>query len=254
MVSCVFGTGLKLSYFGLSDVGLVRDHNEDAWGAIPKKGLFLLADGMGGHQAGEVAAQKTIERLAELVKKDFSGKAEEHLRQAIKKTNAYIYQQSLKDEALSGMGTTVCCLFLNDDLAICGHVGDSRIYLFRQKQLYQLTQDHSLVNELLEMQAVNPREADIFSYKHILTKAIGTNPNVDPTVKASPVFLEDLFLLCSDGLTNLVSDEEIQKILSKSDSLEENCNSLVELAKKHGGSDNITVLLIKVELSSDIPR
>ncbi len=242
----VLSIHLKISYFGLSDVGLVREHNEDVWKALPEKGLFLLADGMGGHQAGEIAAQNAIDKLSEMIKHSFRETAEEHLAQAIKKTNAIIYQQGRENEALSGMGTTLCCLFLHEGQAILGHVGDSRIYCLRNNRLKQLTEDHSLINELLAMHAMTEEEAPHFPYKHILTKAIGTNALIDPTVYVTSLSSGDLYLLCSDGLTNFVKDQEIYTILSSDLSLKDQSQQLVDLAKNHGGGDNITVLLVKI--------
>lgn len=236
---------LKLEYYGLSDIGLVREHNEDAWQAHPEKGLFLLADGMGGHQAGEVAATMSLEKIEEYFPSKIIHPIEV-IKQVIQKTNAYVYQQAKNNELLSGMGTTLCCLFFIEEEAIYAHVGDSRIYRFRDDQLELLTADHSLFNELLTSHALTIEEAESYPYKHVLTKAIGTHPNVEPTIHSSYLLSGDLYLICSDGLTNFVLNEEIQEILSQSKALKEAGNMLVDLAKKHGGGDNATVILIRV--------
>ncbi len=242
--------------FGISDVGLVREHNEDVWASYPEEGLFLLADGMGGHAAGEVAAQETVSQLYEHVKNWFPIKqtpcdeAISFFRESLMQVNTAIYHKGQSESSLSGMGTTVCALYFFHEYAILAHVGDSRIYLFREGKLEQVTEDHSLVAELISIGAIKPHEADSVPYKHILTRAIGTNPSVDPTVSYLETRPNDSFLLCSDGLTNYVSDEEIEMILNKNLPLNESAQKLIELANTNGGGDNITLVL--VEVSNDL--
>jgi serine/threonine protein phosphatase PrpC len=231
----VLRTFFNIDYAGLSDIGLTREKNEDAWNALPNEGFFILADGMGGHNAGEVASQIAVERLSELALEN-NGST---LSQLFQEVNATIYAKGEQEAAYAGMGTTLICLDLSMPEAICAHVGDSRLYLYRHGKLSQLTKDHSLASEM------GNSSAD-FPYKHVLTKAMGTNPKVEAEI--TPVFPqnEDIFLLCTDGMTNYASDREIESTLRRMGALEEGVLELIELAKKNGGGDNITVLLVKI--------
>lgn len=244
------GTMFQIHCFGISDIGLVREHNEDVWVAHPEEGLFILADGMGGHAAGEVAAKESVDYLYDLFQKSKTSneKSVEEVcklfKDALQEVNTAVYKEGKADKNLEGMGTTICVLYLHHSEAILVHVGDSRIYRLRHQTLKQLTEDHSLVSELIAVGAVKSEEANTFPYKHILTRAIGTQPKVEPTVSSVTIESNDLFMLCSDGLTNYVKDHEIQEILSTSHSLEEKGKQLVHLANEHGGGDNITLILI----------
>lgn len=251
-------TTYQVDSFGMSDIGLVRDHNEDVWAAYPDSGLFLLADGMGGHAAGEIAAQDSVQYFYELVKQWHPTKqtspdeAVSFFRESFQKVNASIYQKGQTDHSLSGMGTTLCILYFLRMHAIIAHVGDSRIYRLRAGVLEQLTEDHSLVSELISIGAMKPDDAESFPYKHILTRAIGTHTSVEPTVNYLNLQLSDSFLLCSDGLTNYVTDSEIEMILKTEGSLQEHASALINLANEHGGGDNITVVLVQV--NEDLSR
>lgn len=242
----------QIACAGISDIGLVRDHNEDVWAAYPEYGLFVLADGMGGHAAGEIAADESVSYLHELVKKWHPSKhtspddAIAFFREALIKVNTAIYQKGQQEPSLSGMGTTICALYFLDMHAILAHVGDSRIYRLRDRTLEQLTEDHSLVSELVSLGAMKENESESFPYKHILTRAIGTNSVVEPTVNYLSVYPEDRYLLCSDGLTNYVRDNELEAILNQDLSLDKQAQKLVALANEHGGGDNITLVLVKV--------
>lgn len=235
-------TTLKVDCFGMSDIGHVRENNEDAWKAIPKIGLFLVADGVGGQAGGEIAAQEAVHYLGESLPDLEKGE----MTLAIQRANKWVFQKGREDPALRGMGTTICCLYFNDEEAVLGHVGDSRIYLLREGTLEQLTEDHSFFGELMSLDIMKPEEANHFPYKHILTKALGTKSTIEPTVTTLPVKENDIFLLCTDGLTNYVTDAEIREILIGEETLERGGYLLVDLAKKHGGGDNVTVLLVKI--------
>jgi serine/threonine protein phosphatase PrpC len=239
-----------LDSFGISDIGLVREHNEDAWAAYPDLGLFVLADGMGGHLGGEIAAKEAIEYFSMLFK---SWRPAKHLtvheikdffEQALIKVNYRIYEEGQQDVELKGMGTTLCVLYLYQDAAILAHVGDSRIYRMRSNDLQQLTEDHSLINEMIAIGAMQPGESETFPYKHILTRAIGTYPKVEPTLMFTDVEAGDLFMLCSDGLTNYVSMEQIEAVLQQQGLLSHKAQELVDLANELGGADNVSVVLI----------
>lgn len=257
-VISVFQPTSQIDCAGISDIGLIRDHNEDVWAAYPECGLFVLADGMGGHAAGEIAADESVSYLHELVVKwhptrqTSPDEAIVFFRDALMKVNSAIYQKGQQEPSLSGMGTTICALYLFQMFAIVAHVGDSRIYRLRKGVLEQLTEDHSLVSELVSLGAMKADESETFPYKHILTRAIGTHPTVDPTVNYLKINPHDLYLLCSDGLTNYVNDSQIEAILNQDIPLADHAQSLVDLANEHGGGDNITLVLVKI--NDDLSR
>lgn len=237
----------------ISDIGLIRQNNEDSWKMLKDEQFFVLADGMGGHQAGEVASKETVEQLCFLFQQrlnDSSYKditqAESLIKELIQEVNSMIYRLGRENPHLRGMGTTLCCLFFHPAGLIYGHVGDSRIYRFSHGKLEQLTQDHSLLRELIELGQLSEQQAEDFLYKNIITKAIGTEPNVGPVIAHTAIEVGDVFLMCTDGLSDLVSFEEIQEVLWQY-SVEEAANLLVKKAKQKGGYDNITVILVKVQ-------
>lgn len=240
---------------GLTDVGLVRQKNEDAWGFIPDMRTYLLADGMGGHRSGDVAARVAVEHLTELLRRlaestiterDSLFEAGHRLRVAIEATNRYVYKLSKSEEALRGMGTTLCCLRVHDDGLVYAHVGDSRIYRMREGELDQLTEDHSLLRELVRAGQIREQHTADFVYKNIITKALGTEPVVEPSVEISDLLPRDIYLMCSDGLSDLLSKDAIEQILATGHSLEAKACALVDAAKKKGGYDNVTVVLIQI--------
>jgi len=242
--------------YGLSDIGLVRQNNEDVWAQVPELGFFILADGMGGHQAGEVAAREAVNYFCTIIKKTLSEtKAEEStlevlkdlVRRAIVHVNAHVFKMGRADLELRGMGTTLCSLLFHQTGLVFAHVGDSRIYRFRKDELLQLTKDHSLLRDLVDQGQINEFQADDFLYKNIITKAIGTEPRVDPTVETCEVQPNDLYLMCSDGLSDLLTSEEIEDIIATAPSLREASEALIASANEKGGRDNITVVISKIE-------
>lgn len=247
-------TQFKIQACDLSDVGLVRQNNEDLCSQLPSHRFFLLADGMGGHQAGEVAAREAIMTLNLLVRKwheDVSAKKDvgsslDFIRYALEQANRIVFEMSHTDPSLKGMGTTICLLYFLDNRVIYAHVGDSRIYRFQNKKLEQITKDHSLLRELIDLGQVNEEEANHFMYKNIITKAIGTESDVEPTVKFDNLADRDLFLMCSDGLSDMVSSLEIEEIINKNPDIQRAAKALISAAKKKGGHDNISVLLAQV--------
>jgi len=234
--------------FGISDLGLVRGNNEDVFHEIPMHHFFVLADGMGGHNAGEIAAKEVVHHLSTSVCQLFSSKEEtppsseafpSHLHQAILKANLWVHELSEQKKELSGMGTTLCCLLLHKESLIYAHVGDSRIYRFRQK-LEQLTEDHSLLSSSQKGSSLP------IPGKNIITRAIGTSPTVEPDISIATLEANDVYFLCSDGLTDFVSDQELTDILTEHTCIKTASRRMIETAKNKGGSDNITVLMIKV--------
>ncbi|CAF23444.1 Stp1/IreP family PP2C-type Ser/Thr phosphatase [Candidatus Protochlamydia amoebophila] len=242
----------KTLVYGISDVGLVRQNNEDSWGQILEDHFFVLADGMGGHRAGEVASKEAVSQLCAKFKEKFSRCSKdikssfEMIKESIQEVNYNIYKMGREQEILRGMGTTLCCVCLHSEGVIFGHVGDSRIYRLRDNNLKQITQDHSLLRELIELGQLSEHQACEFAYKNIITKAIGTGPFVEPSLKIDSIEVGDVILMCTDGLSDLLSIQDIQQILSDTPD-DEVTKKLVKVAKSRGGHDNITVVVIKVQ-------
>ena len=227
----------------VSDTGRRRRRNEDAFVCAPP--LFAVADGMGGAQAGEVASG-----LAAAVLEEGAGdeRGEDRVASLIQEANRRVFQRSNEDAATSGMGTTMTVALVDSSggTIAFGHVGDSRAYRVRDGLLEQLTDDHSLVGELVRSGKLSPEEAETHPQRSVITRALGTEPDVDVdtfTVEARP---DDLYLLCSDGLTDMVSADEIFSILDGSDDLEVAGRALIEAANAGGGEDNITVVLFQI--------
>ncbi len=245
---------MKLTAFGLSDIGVCRPNNEDVWVAMPEIGFFALADGMGGHKAGEIAAKEAIDHLMssiETIQKGDSLEQMLNLKSAIEKANEWVYQLGQQDEGLGGMGTTLCCLIWIKEAVIYAHVGDSRIYRFRNQKLELLTQDHSLFSKWMK---VGKETTTPFPYKNVITRAIGTAPRANPEVAICRYQHGDLYFLCSDGLSDVLSTDEIEKILIGSTKIDEACKKLIETAKLKGSSDNITILMIEEHGKTDLSR
>lgn len=249
----------KLLLVGRSDVGLKRDHNEDSIAVDPNIGLVVLADGMGGYKAGEVASAIAVNVVMEEVRNSLKQEPPEVLdretgfcrgsllvRDAVVKANDAIYETAQKQPQCQGMGTTVVAvLFYNNRMSIA-HVGDSRLYRLRGGELTQITVDHSLLQELIDKGFYTVEEARHSNQKNLVTRAMGVEPGVDTELQEEPVEPGDIYLLCSDGLSDLVSDEEIHLTLEEySANLDEAADTLIQQANRQGGSDNISVLLAK---------
>ena len=244
----------KITAVGISDLGLVRQNNEDTWAELPKYHFYALADGMGGHAAGEVASKEAVSYLCAEIKKVLYDVDDEYsldeirhlLIDTIEDVNRHVYQMGRNDPDLLGMGTTLCCLLFHPKGVIYAHVGDSRIYRYRNHKLQQLTRDHSLVRELLEMGQLNERQAGDFPHRNIITKAIGTGAPVHPSARVSDLKNGDLYLMCTDGLSDPVSVQEMETLISNHSDLTELGDALVNSAKEKGGYDNITLVLAGV--------
>jgi PPM family protein phosphatase len=228
---------------GLSDTGRKRRRNEDAFVLAPP--LFAVADGMGGAQAGEIASKLAAGALAESDRGELAG--EHAVAELIQKANRRVFERAAEDPSASGMGTTVTVALVEDGTVAIGHVGDSRAYLARGGKLEQLTDDHSLVNELMKSGKLSPEEAETHPQRSVITRALGTDPDVDVdtfTVDAQP---GDVFLLCSDGLTSMVPDRAILDLLEQHrGDLDRAARALVAAANKGGGEDNITVVAFEI--------
>jgi protein phosphatase len=229
-------------HIGQSDTGRKRRHNEDSYIVNPP--LFAVADGMGGANAGEVASGLAVEALR-------SGANGADARQAIvslvQEANRKVYERATEDAAASGMGTTMTVAVVGDGIVHLGHVGDSRAYLFRDGELTQLTDDHSLVGELVRSGKLSPKEAETHPQRSVITRALGTDANVDVDTYAVETRSGDLFLLCSDGLYSMVGNEKIHQLVDRHrGNLDGLAKALIAAANRSGGDDNITVVAFEI--------
>jgi PPM family protein phosphatase len=225
---------------GRTDAGRKRRRNEDAFVLEPP--LFAVADGMGGAQAGEVASRLAAAAFREFREADDLDPAE-RLQAIIQEANRRIHERAATDTEASGMGTTITAALLESERVFIGHVGDSRAYRIREGRLEQLTEDHSLVADLMRSGRLTPEEADAHPQRSVITRALGTDPQVDVDTSEVDAQPGDVFLLCSDGLTTMVSDEDILALVADADALEDAAKALVKAANRGGGEDNITVVL-----------
>ncbi len=251
----------KLQIAGLTDTGKVRRRNEDSIGYDSVLGLLVLADGMGGHLGGEVASSMTVDTIIEEVQTHLpaigSGQVDSAtgfslesicIQDAIELANDRVYRKSAEGPELRGMGTTVVTLLFYDNRLSLAHIGDSRCYRMRGGQMEQLTKDHSLMQELIDRGFYTPEEARKSLNKNLVTKALGIDPTVSADLQEDLVLKGDIYLLCSDGLTDLIEDDEISLTITEfSDNLEEAAKQLITKANQNGGKDNISVILCRVK-------
>ena len=243
---------MKASAYGLSDVGRRRESNEDDFLLEPELGLFAVADGMGGHAAGEVASHMAIETLREALRNGDAkaprtvDDAGQWLRSAVVEANRRIWESIRVHEDRRGMGTTVVALVRCGSELVVGHVGDSRLYMLRDDELHRVTSDHSWVNEQVKLGLLSDDEAQRHPMRNIVTRALGSRPEVVVDLVTAGVLPGDVFVLCSDGLNTMLSDEEIRGILeAHREDPETAGNSLVDAANQRGGEDNVTVVVIR---------
>jgi len=238
----------------LSDVGKVRDHNEDAWFADEDRGIFIVADGLGGCAGGEVASRIIVERLPSLLDTAQSlpfQDASNSVGKAINKLNGIVREAGRERLELSGMGSTVVLAIVQSGKALIAHVGDSRIYLLRDDQLMRLTRDHSVIQDMLDNGMVTPQEAAVHPSRAIVTQCIGTPGVVNPDIRRIDFQSGDKLLLCSDGLTNMLSDQDIAAILAQQTGLDAISGDLIQAANNVGGEDNVTVVIVEaLEIST----
>lgn len=215
----------------------------------PNNRYFILADGMGGHNGGEIASYTAVTTANGLLK-DFHAESLSHVRlkleEVLRIANDAVFQKSLDDDSLAGMGTTLVISYLYEGRIIVGHCGDSRAYLFQNGVLTRLTKDHSLVQEMVDRGDLSIEDARIHPKRHIITKAIGTNAIIEPDVSIRDLFMESpaVLLMCTDGLTDFVSDDEISDICRQSKTFEDSVKSMMALALERGGLDNITIVAV----------
>jgi protein phosphatase len=226
-----------------TDTGRQRRDNEDSM--LARAPVFVVADGMGGAQAGEVASQIAIDAFRQGLPD--SGSPEERLASRAREANQRIHEISRAEHERAGMGTTLTAVYLNDSNLAIAHVGDSRAYLFRDGSLKRLTQDHSLVDELVRQGKLTEAQAAEHPQRSIITRALGPEPTVDVDTWTYPVQAGDVLLLCSDGLTSMISEERVAEILASSPTIEQAAQRLIDEANEAGGRDNITVVLSRLE-------
>lgn len=240
-----------MKFYAITDIGRKRELNEDyiytsgqPIGALPN--LFIVADGMGGHKAGDYASMHTVDRFVEVIRE----LGEEHgvqdaINEAVTAANAYIYQRSRENSNLSGMGTTLVLASCIGNEAIVANIGDSRLYLVNDDAMTQITRDHSLVEEMVTLGGIDREMARNHPDKNIITRAVGVKEKVAADFFEVDLTKGDKLLLCSDGLTNMLRDEEIYQIIENNKELEQAAKALVDAANENGGRDNIAVVLVE---------
>jgi len=254
---------MQIDVAGTTHVGLKRKDNEDSYLLLKEEALFCVADGMGGHSCGEIASHIAIEELGEFFKLTSRDEEatwpfkmdrtqnydENRLATAIKLANARIYERANSENKYKGMGTTIATVHFAANQVYIAHVGDSRVYSFRSGVLTQLTEDHSLLNDYLKAGRLTVEQVEAFPHKNVIVRALGMKDTVEiDTLRFDPIE-GDLFLLCSDGLSGMVPDLQIQKILSKANGLESTCARLIDSANSAGGGDNVTCVLARYHAS-----
>ena len=251
---------VSLSTVALSDVGRVREHNEDAVFADADQGLAILADGMGGYMAGEVASQIAIEALREHVGKGADAAtlakvdpltglttAAQRIRNAVIEANQRIYAEAAKKRDQDGMGTTLVAVLIYAETACVAHVGDSRVYRLRKGVLTQMTRDHSLVQEQIDAGKLTAEEAKSSGYKNLVTRALGIDALTEADINEFRIAQGDIFMLCSDGLSDMITDEMIRDEMASGLPKATIAKNLIDLANQSGGRDNISVVLLQVD-------
>ena len=256
---------MRLTYAGTSDVGRKRTHNEDAYLLLSEESLFCVADGMGGHASGEVAARIAVEEMAEFFR--MTGRDDEatwpykldparaydenRLLTGVKLANLRIFERAATDERLRGMGTTIVAASFpkGGSTVLVGHVGDSRAYLMRSGALRQLTEDHSLLNDYRKSRSLTPEEIEAFPHKNVIVRALGMKDTVEVDLVRQELEDGDVVLLCSDGLSGMVPDPRMAEVLRANvGDLRHASQALVDAANEAGGGDNVTCVLVQVRV------
>jgi len=249
---------MKIEVSGQTHVGMKRNHNEDNLLLLPEERLFVVADGMGGHSSGEVASKIAVEEVAEFFrmtsqdleitwpyKMDKQKNYDENrLATGVKLANMRIFEKASSETKYKGMGTTIVTVyFAKDSEVVVGHVGDSRVYFFRDNTLRQVTEDHSLLNDYLKAKKLTPEEIEAFPHKNVIVRALGMKDTVNVDINRVEPKDGDIFLLCSDGLSGMVTDKQMEQILQSQSDLDKACAQLIDAANANGGNDNVTCVL-----------
>jgi protein phosphatase len=250
---------MRIEVAGITHVGMKRNHNEDNYLLLPEENLCCVADGMGGHSSGEIASKIAVDELGEFFKMTSRDQDatwpfkmdktrnydENRLATGIKLANAKIYERASSDSKYKGMGTTIVTVHFANSTAYVGHVGDSRVYFFREGTIKQVTEDHSLLNDYLKAKKLTPEEIEAFPHKNVIVRALGMKDNVQVDVSRLEPKEGDIYLLCSDGLSGMVPDAQIQDVLTKTKDLNLACSQLIDNANANGGNDNVTCVLAR---------
>lgn len=249
---------MNFEFSSLTDSGLVRDNNEDSVAFDAKVGLAVLADGMGGYNAGEIASAMAVTfvrtELSQWLRDSDGRTTSQNVQRALElcvvHANQAIYNSALSNAQFTGMGTTLVVGVFEPERVTLGHVGDSRCYLWRNRQLTQLTRDHSLLQEQLEAGLITQEQAKVATHKNLVTRALGVDGHVAVDVQEHTPLPGDIYLMCSDGLTDMIDDEHIARLLADDAGLASKSRSLVQAANSAGGRDNISVVLVQVKAKS----
>jgi protein phosphatase len=258
----------SLQTASLTDPGRVRDHNEDCIEARPEIGLYVLADGMGGYNAGEVASGMATSLIADglledwkpaevdrMNREDAKALSEKLIREQVARANSAIFTTSQNNPECAGMGTTLVVCHFYDNFVSVAHIGDSRLYRLRGETMEQVTRDHSLLQEQLDSGLITPEEAKLSQNKNLVTRALGIDPGVDTELHVYETQPDDVYLLCSDGLSDMVDDEEIRlTLITLKTNPSLTVQQLVQAANDNGGRDNISAMLIRVAEPYGVPR
>lgn len=244
-----------MKFYAETDRGLVREINEDSYnvisGGADAPHVFIIADGMGGHNCGEIASREAVEYISDSIARESNRfmsveSRETELRKLVEDTNSAVYQKSLERPEANGMGTTLTMALVIGKAMAVAHVGDSRLYLARAGGIRQVTEDHSYIEELVKKGSLTREEAENHPRKNVITRAIGCLPELKVDILSLTIEKDDIFILCTDGLTNMLGEDEIYETVKDNDP-DAACIQLVDAAKKQGGEDNITVIVIKCE-------
>lgn len=260
---------MELLHYGESNMGLVRKNNEDYWGEIPELNLFICCDGMGGHAAGEVASRRTVEEIQRLVRDNQEmvrafieqGEKSGHskhdigkmLEQAVQSACIKVYLEAQQDDSKRGMGTTCDVLLITPETGFIAHVGDSRVYLERQGKIHQLTEDHSLMNELLKRGKYTAEEFEktpFYEHRNALTRAVGVYESIEVDLFDFSVLPGDSFLMCSDGMSHYLNQFNMAQVM-QNEKPEDIVKEFIEISRNGGGHDNITGILVRIPIASD---
>lgn len=242
---------VKFTCAGRTDVGVIRTGNEDNYLMEPERGVFIVADGMGGHAAGEVASEMAVKIIAEELEGihgSSDAKAADVMRRAITEANDAIFSRTISEQDKRGMGTTATAMIIMGTRYMIGQVGDSRAYVFRERRLAQLTKDHSYVQEQVDAGYLTPEQARTHPYSNVITRCVGANSDVLPDIYAGTLKASDIYLLASDGLTGMLEDQDLHAIMnSHAKSPRRMVDTLIAEANHRGGLDNITAIIIRID-------
>lgn len=236
-----------MEYVALTDVGMKRQNNEDSYivNVANEDKIFIVADGMGGHNAGEIASLEAC-RITESYVLEGKGDIDSILREGVIKANRDIYVRAAENTSMNGMGTTIDVCVMRDGKLHIAHVGDSRVYIVNENSIRRITKDHSIVGMMLEEGSITEEEARVHPQRNYITRAVGSSVNIDVDIICEEIHSGEWVLMCTDGLTNMIEKSQLHQIITGADNVDDGARELVRRAKENGGDDNITVILFRV--------